>query len=62
MTRMFWEFVLLISIPLTVIVLAVFWPEQISKPDTRYSVRAILDRIADEDRARKAKYRDRYRD
>ncbi|WP_290050625.1 hypothetical protein, partial [Nocardia nova] len=43
-------------------VLAVFWPEQISRPDTRYSVRAILDRIADEDRARKAKYRDRYRE
>ncbi|WP_157121733.1 MULTISPECIES: hypothetical protein [Nocardia] len=59
---MFWEFVLLISIPLAVIVLAVFWPEQISKPESRDSVRAIIDRIARENRAGEAKYRDRYRE
>ncbi|MCC3315023.1 hypothetical protein [Nocardia africana] len=59
---MFWEFVLLISIPLAVILLAVFWPEQISKSESRDSVRAIIDRIARENRSGEAKYRDRYRE
>ncbi|NKY89838.1 hypothetical protein [Nocardia veterana] len=57
---MFWEFVLLIGIPLSVLLLAVFWPEQIAKSESRDSVRAIIDRIARENR--EAKYRDRYRE
>ena len=59
---MFWEFILMISIPLAVIALAVFWPEQVSRGESRNSVREILDRIAREERARKAKYRDRHRE
>lgn len=54
--------ILAVSIPLGVILLAVFWPEGNSRNESRNSVTAILDRIAREDRARKGKYRDRHRD
>ncbi|AHH16837.1 hypothetical protein NONO_c20370 [Nocardia nova SH22a] len=54
--------VLALSIPLGVFLLAVFWPERNSRNESRNSVSAILDRIALEDRVRKAKYRDRHRE
>ncbi len=59
---MFWELTFVISIPLAVILLAVFWPERVYRNESRNSVRSILDRIDREDRARKVKYRDRYRE
>ncbi len=58
----FWEFAFAIGIPLVVILLAIFWPERISRNESRNSVRAILDRISLEDRARRVKYRDRHRE
>lgn len=54
--------ILAVSIPLGVILFAMFWPERNSRNESRNSVSAILDRIAREDRGRKVKYRDRHRE
>lgn len=59
---MLWEFILMISIPLAVILLAVFWPEQIPKTESPDSVHAITERLAREERAERVNSRDRYRE